>query len=152
MLIAQVCQAFDGYDVPYALVGGHAVALHGAVRGTVDVDVVIEWRRETLERAVAALESLGLRSSLPLVAGDVFENRERYLKERSLVAWNFVDYDNPLHQVDLLINFDLSGHVVANIHTAFGELRVLNKQDLIEMKRVSGRPQDLEDIRALESL
>ena len=29
---------------------------------------------------------------------------------------------------------------------------VLNIKDLIEMKKVSGRPQDIEDIKALEKL
>ena len=33
-----------------------------------------------------------------------------------------------------------------------GPLQVLSRGDLIEMKRASGRPQDLEDVRALEQL
>lgn len=34
----QICHALQTNRVRYALVGGYAVALHGAVRGTVDVD------------------------------------------------------------------------------------------------------------------
>jgi hypothetical protein len=32
------------------------------------------------------------------------------------------------------------------------EISVIAKQDLIDMKRESGRPQDMEDIKALENL
>jgi len=152
MLIADVCQALERHQVPYALVGGHAVALHGAVRGTVDVDLVIEWSLEHLEAAVQALEGLGLRSALPISARQVFTHRNEYIQQRNLIEWNFVDFENPLRQVDLLINFDLSNHPVINKSTRFGEIRVLNKRDLIAMKRRSGRPQDMEDVRILESL
>lgn len=152
MFINQVCQAFTQLDVPYALVGGHAVALHGAVRGTLDIDFVIEWHLTHLERAVSALHSLGLRSSLPLSVREVWDNRDRYVSERNLIAWNFVDFNDPLRQVDLLINFDLAGHGVVEKATTSGSVRVLNKADLIQMKRLSGRPQDLEDIRSLEAL
>jgi hypothetical protein len=80
MLIDRLCRALDEHRVPYALVGGHAVALHGAVRGTIDIDFVIEWERATLERAVAALESLGLKSTLPVTVAEVFANRDRYVR------------------------------------------------------------------------
>ncbi len=36
----QICNALQTNRVRYALVGGYAVALHGAVRGTVDVDAL----------------------------------------------------------------------------------------------------------------
>lgn len=152
MLIERLCRALEERQVPYALVGGHAVALHGAIRGTIDIDFVIEWERDTLERAVAALQSLGLKSPLPVTVAEIFANRERYITERNLIAWNFVNYANPLEQVDLLISFDLSGHGVETITRPFGQVRVLAKEELIAMKRACGRPQDLEDVRALESL
>jgi len=152
MLIHDICQALARFEVPYALVGGHAVALHGAVRGTVDIDFVIEWQRADLEKAVQALQSIGLRSALPLGVDEVWTNRDRYITERNLIAWNFVDFADPLRQVDLLINYDLTGHTVDTKPTPSGTIQVLNKQDLIEMKRQSGRRQDLEDIRSLEAL
>ena len=152
MLISEVCQALARFEVPYALVGGHAVALHGAVRGTIDIDFIVEWQRAHLENAILALQSIGLRSALPLGVDEVWENRDRYIAERNLIAWSFIDFDDPLRQVDLLINFDLTGHAVVAKATRSGTVQVLNKQDLIEMKRKSGRPQDLEDIRSLEAL
>ena len=43
MLITQLCHSLEEHQIRYALVGGYAVALYGAVRGTVDIDFVIEW-------------------------------------------------------------------------------------------------------------
>jgi len=39
--LESICRAFEQAKVPYAIVGGHAVALHGALRGTVDIDFVL---------------------------------------------------------------------------------------------------------------
>ena len=41
MLLLRVTRAFAKARVRYALVGGYAVALHGAIRGTMDIDLVI---------------------------------------------------------------------------------------------------------------
>jgi len=92
MLIDRLCRALETHQVPYALVGGHAVALHGAVRGTIDIDFVIEWEQTALAQAVAALESLGLKSALPITVDEVFANRQRYIAERNLITWNFVNF------------------------------------------------------------
>ena len=148
----RVCAAFDAADVPYALVGGQAVALQGAVRGTVDVDVVLHWRRQIVERAEAALQGLGLVSRLPITAADVFERRQEYVEERHLIAWNFYSPQAPMEQVDIIVSEDLAGKSVDRIALADTTVAVLSVPALIDMKRRSGRPQDVEDARALEKL
>jgi hypothetical protein len=152
MLIHRLCKSLDARRVPYALVGGHAVALHGAVRGTVDVDFVIRWSRDHLLRAEAALGDCGLVSRLPLTAEDVFRFRDEYIRNRNLLAWSFWNPEDPAEQVDLIINFDLAGHRVRRLATKQGPVRLLHIDDLIAMKRESGRPQDLADVAALEKL
>lgn len=152
MFISRLANALTAHGVPYAIVGGHAVALHGALRGTVDIDFVIRWQQKHLLAAEAALASIGLTSRLPITARDVFRFREEYIHNRNLLAWSFY---NPAHQdqqVDLLIHFDLGRKRVVTAHTQEGDIHYLNKADLIAMKRASGRPQDLADIDALERL
>ena len=136
----------------YAIVGGHAVALHGAVRGTVDIDIAIAWNRNMLERAEAALTGIGLESRLPITAKDVFDFRDEYINNRNLVAWNFYHPDNLAEQVDIIIAYDLKGKRTKILALPDGPVRILHIDDLIAMKRSSGRPQDDEDISALERI
>ena len=150
--LERVCAALGEAGVPFAVVGGHAVALHGAVRGTVDVDVALAWSEDSVAKAEAALQALGLVSQLPLTAADVVAHRERYVAERRLLAWHFYNPAAPLEQVDILVDYDLAGKEVQRIATDGGCVPVLALPDLIAMKRASGRAQDVEDAKALEKL
>jgi hypothetical protein len=150
--ISRVAAAFDAAGVRYALVGGHAVALHGAVRGTIDLDVILAWDARSLRAAEKALHAMGLQSRLPITADDVFRFRDEYIRNRNLIAWNFYNPKDLSEQLDVVISTDLKGKRVQSITTADGPVRVLARKDLIAMKRASGRPQDLADIEALENL
>lgn len=85
-------------------------------------------------------------------ADSVFHFQREYIEKRNLIAWDFYDPKNPLHQVNVLINYDLKSSEVKMIQTASGKLSVLSLKALIAMKKASGRPQDLEDVKALEQL
>lgn len=150
--LERVCDALHRAGVRYAVVGGHAVALHGAVRGTLDIDIALNWSRKSLRDAEQALEGLGLESRLPVSADEVFEFREEFMNKRNLVAWNFYNADDLSEQVDIVLPYDLKGRKTKRITVGNTELRVLSLNDLIEMKRESGRAQDMADAEALEKL
>lgn len=152
MLINEVCDRLSDRKVPYAIVGGYAVALHGAVRGTFDIDFVTKWTLSNLKKIETVMKSLGLQSHLPISAEDVFHFRDEYINNRNLIAWQFIDLNRPDRQIDIIINYDLTGKKTKQITTGNGKLRILSIDDLIEMKKQSGRPQDLEDIAALKQL
>ena len=50
------------------------------------------------------------------------------------------------------VRYDLTGKRTESVQLPAGAVRVLCIDDLIEMKRRSGRAQDLEDVTALEKL
>ena len=150
--LERVCLVLETNNVPYAVVGGHAVALHGAVRGTVDIDYVIRWSLKNLVNVEEALNSIGLQSRLPIGADDIYHYRDEYIKNRNLLAWTFYNPSDLSEQVDVLINYDLTGKKTQSFQLSNQQVRVLSKRDLIDMKVASGRPQDLEDVAALERL
>jgi hypothetical protein len=152
MLLYEVVGALEKAKVPFAIAGGCAVALHGAVRGTVDVDVVLRFKKSDFLAAESALKSLGLAPRLPVTAAEVFDFRAEYVKNRNLAAWSFVDPKDPSRVVDVVITHDLSKMAATRVKAGRVSLPVLAVEDLIAMKREAGRPQDLEDVRALESL
>jgi predicted nucleotidyltransferase len=152
MFIQRVIRALEKHRVKYALVGGYAVALHGAVRGTVDIDIVIALNRATYKRVESALHEIGLESRLPVSAEEVFSFREEYIRKRHLKAWSFTNPRNPLEVVDILITEDARKIRTVSKH-AFGmSVKIVDIPELIAIKRKAGRAQDLEDIKALKKL
>ncbi len=150
--LERICASLSRAGVRYAIVGGHAVALHGAVRGTVDIDLAIAWNRKTLVAAQKALNEVGLVSRLPVTADDIFDFRKEYIENRNLIAWNFYNPNDLSEQVEIVITYDLKGKRTKRIELSNGPVQVLALKELIKMKRKSARPQDIEDLHALERL
>ncbi len=152
MLIERVIDSLTRYKVQYALVGGYAVALHGAVRGTVDIDLVIALNQRSFRQTEKALSGIGLQSKLPISADDVFNFREEYIEQRNLTAWSFINPDNPLEIVDIIITEDAKQ--MRSVVKTFNDtkIKIVAIDDLIKMKKKSGRKQDIEDIKALGKL
>lgn len=152
MFVIQVIRALQAEGVEPVLVGGYAVALHGAVRGTVDVDLAIALHEESFRRAADALATLGLVPRLPFSPGALARERETWMRERNLLAWSFVNPDNPLEMVYIVLTHDAREMETVERQWQGTTFRLASLSELIEMKRASGRPQDLEDVRALERL
>lgn len=135
--------ALNANKVEYLVVGAHALAAHGHVRATKDIDV---WVRASLPNApkiMAALAAFG--APLDSVS-------EKDFSESGLIFQIGVA---PV-RIDILTEVDglEFGEAWSNrIETKFGDqdCYVLSKQDLIKNKRASGRTQDLADIERLES-
>jgi hypothetical protein len=53
-----VCALLNAARVQYVVIGGFAVALHGVVRATQDVDILIEPSKTNVRRTLRALERL----------------------------------------------------------------------------------------------
>lgn len=54
----RIFEALERHGVEYLTIGGVAVNVHGHVRNTRDVDVLIEWSAENMQRLAAALADL----------------------------------------------------------------------------------------------
>lgn len=152
MLLYEITDAFKKVDLKYAIVGGYALALHGLVRATMDVDFVLSLRLHDFELAEKALGGLGLRSRIPVRAQDIVKMRKEFIQERNLIAWSFVDYNEPSRQVDILINKDLRNLEVKSISVGGRKISVVTLQELLRMKQEVGRPQDLIDVKNIQDL
>lgn len=56
--LATVCRLLNEAEVAYVVVGGFALAYHGVVRATKDIDILIEPTIDNTRRALEALEGL----------------------------------------------------------------------------------------------
>jgi hypothetical protein len=152
MLIEKVCKKLLSHKIDYAIVGGYAVALHGAVRGTMDLDLVIKLSLKSYLATEKALQELGFEARLPVSGNEVFNFRKEYIKNKNLIAWSFYNPKEPSEIVDIIITHDLAKLKKKKISLNKFDIFILSKKDLISMKKSSGRSQDLADIEALEKL
>ncbi len=150
MLLYQLIDEFEKAKLNYAVVGGYALALHGIVRATMDVDLVINLTLQDFELAETLLVKLGLTSRLPIRAQDLIKMRVEYIENRNLIAWSFVDYKNPTRQVDILITNDVRKMDTEKISVAGRKIKVVSLNELLAMKIKSGRDQDLIDIQNIK--
>jgi predicted nucleotidyltransferase len=156
--IEEIFQQLNGRNVRYVVVGGLATVLHGFPRLTADVDLVIDLEPEEARRAVQALVDLGLRPRAPVEPMQFAdrETRESWLREKGMRVFSFFDSKNPLRVVDLFaqepIPFEQLWARAEVLKVGQASARVAALEDLIALKRLAGRPQDLIDVDVLERI
>lgn len=150
MLLQRLALALNKAKIKYALLGGYAVSLQGAVRGTVDVDLCIALTEESFVKTEVLLKKLELLPRLPVTAKEVFQFRKEYIEKRNLIAWSFYNPKSPSEVVDIIITEDAQKMKLDKFFIQNTPVFVASKKDLIRMKKACGRPQDLLDVEALE--
>ena len=72
--LLRVCSLLNTYSAKYLVIGGHACILHGLVRTTEDVDILVEDSEENLKRVIAALSEMEDGAAKELTPRDLLEN------------------------------------------------------------------------------
>lgn len=156
--IERVLAALEAASVRYLIVGGVAVVLHGHLRTTADLDLVVQLTPDNVRRAIDALAALGFRSRLPVTAEHFADpgRRQEWIRAKGMTVFSLWDPARPGFAVDLFASepFDFE-----DVYTRSVRLRldstdavVLGLGDLLEMKRSTGRTRDLDDVIHLEEL
>jgi hypothetical protein len=135
---------FNAHDVEYIVVGAHALAAHGHVRATKDLDVWVRPSAENAPRTLRALASFGA----PL----------QDLSEEDFAGPGLIfQIGLPPVRIDIITSIDgvefpdaWADRIEANL--AGIRVPVLSRHHLIANKRAAGRLQDLADVERLEEL
>jgi predicted nucleotidyltransferase len=72
--LLRVFALLNQHGARYLIVGGHACILHGHVRTTEDVDILVEDSTENFRRVIAALSELEDHAAAELKPEDIAEN------------------------------------------------------------------------------
>jgi len=131
----------NSHEVEYVIVGGYALAFHGAPRFTGDLDVLVRPDAANAERVMAALAEFGF-GDVGLTADD-FET-----------AGAVVQLGVPPFRVDIVTSVDaVSWEQVdrGKQHGTFCEVPVhyIGRSEFLVNKKAVGRKKDLADIEAL---
>lgn len=65
MKIVELLQSLSDGHVQYVLVGGLAVQLHGFLRSTFDIDLVLAMNDENIDRFITVAKRYGLVPAIP---------------------------------------------------------------------------------------
>jgi len=141
-LVLQVCEALNGEEARYLVIGGIACVLHGYVRATADVDILIERTLPNAERVLAALGRVGWGfarewSPKEILARPISVIGDDPAVDIFTVAWS-VKFDDAVERSSVVT---IEGVAVP----------LISIDDLIESKR-TGRLQDAADIEVLEEI
>jgi len=140
-----ITNALTGAGVAYAICGGIAVTIHGAVRTTKDIDILIE--RTDVARTLEVVRPLGYVFAALPTTFDAGTNRERHVQRVTKV-------EGEAHLVlDLLLAEAAFEGLLSRriqIDLPAGPISVVPLDVLVQMKRLAGRAQDQADIEKLE--
>lgn len=156
--LESVLGALTDASVRYLVVGGVAVVLHGYLRTTADLDLVLHLEPENTRRAISALVDLGFTPRAPVPAEDFAdaEKRRQWVELKGLTVFSMSSSRFPGFEVDLFVEepFEFEKVFTRSLNLTLNEcsVRVVSLEDLISLKTKAGRPQDLADIHALRAI
>ena len=143
------------HKVDFVLIGGLAARLHGSPTVTNDVDVCPDQSATNLKRVAAALQEMEATLRLP----DSVERVNVPIDDRLLAATQSLTLTTEFGAFDLLARPAGTGgydDLVRNADTVKLErglsVAIASIDDLIRMKRASGRPKDLIEVEVLTAL
>ena len=126
------------YNAPYVVVSGMAVVLHGHVRPLFDLDIVVSSTPDEQNLALQALTLAGFVSTIPVP-----------LSMAPVVRM----FDQEEREVDVFSRYHIPFAELWNesvpITIGESEARVASLEHLLQAKRTTGRPHDLEDVEGL---
>ena len=158
MYYENVFRSLQKKNIRYAVAGGVALVLHGVVRFTADLDLIVDLEPENLGRFIQTMTELGYRPRNPVNVGDLLDPavREQWKREKDMTVISFVDPSQPMTLVDVFIEekipFREIMQAIVQMEARGIMIPVVSVQHLKRLKKAAGRPQDLADIEALEAL
>jgi hypothetical protein len=158
MKIAELLRSLSAGQVQYVLVGGMAVQLHGYMRSTFDIDLVLAMNDENLERFIGVAKHFGLIPSMPVPIDSLrnTEQIEQWYRDKGMLAFALREPQIGGGVVDILVRPEVPYEQLKKNAIA-GELFsqqvwIACIDDLLTMKRVANRAKDRLDIEALEKI
>lgn len=138
--------------------GGLAVQLHGFLRSTFDIDLVLATNDGNLSRFIAVAKQYGLVPVTPVPIDSLQDAGliDRWRREKGMLAFSLREQQIGGSVVDVLVRSDAPFEkrmAKAVAGELFGrKVWIASIDDLLLMKRIANRPKDQLDIAALEKI
>ena len=158
MKIAELLKSLSEARVGYVLVGGLAVQLHGYLRSTFDIDLVLAMNDENLARFIDVAKRCGMKPVIPVDIDALRDARQidQWHREKGMLAFALREPQAGGNLIDVLVRPEityerlLENAVEAELSGT--KVRIAGIDDLLVMKSAADRPKDRLDIEALEKI
>jgi len=157
--LVAVVSALNDVGCRFLVAGGVAVNLHGYIRATQDLDLVVGLSTANALSAMRALAGLGYRPQAPVAMEDFADSAKRrdWIENKGMEVFSVVSQAHPETTVDIFVAepfaFEEEYRLAHRFEIAPGvEAATVRPEALIAMKREVGRGRDWDDIQHLEWL
>lgn len=153
-----ILSAFNEEGIKYIIVGGVAVNLYGIPRMTYDIDLLLDLEDENLTKFLHLLKKWGFKPKIPVDIMDFADKgkRDDLIKNKNMKAFNLINEEATVREIDIIIDSPVSYKQAKNnvkyVKLYNNLIPVIGIDDLIMMKKNTGRKQDEADIRYLEEI
>ncbi len=141
-IAAEVCSALNETGSHYLVIGGVACVLHGYVRATTDVDILIERTHRNAENVLAAVGGLGYGFAREWTADEILKRPITVIGDDPAVD---------IFTVAWSVKYDAAAPRSSIVEVDGVDIPLIGIDDLIRTKQ-TGRPLDAADIEALEAI
>lgn len=142
------------HDVHFVVIGGIAAALHGSTTVTLDLDVLYERSRENISRLAGALAALGAtRRDLPAGVRAPLDERALRAATNVLLHTHYGDLDCIGETPSGAFTYPQVSPTAERMRIDTDlEVDIASLDELIRMKRATGRTKDRIEIETLSAL
>ena len=141
-LLSRIGASLDKRRLPYMIIGGQAVLLHGAPRLTRDIDIALGVNTDHLDELLSVVQELSVKP--------IPQDIESFVRETMVLP----ALDEPTGiRVDFIFSFTpYETEAItraAKVKLLDQEVKFASPEDLIIHKIFAGRPRDIEDVRTI---
>ncbi|MFH2011758.1 MAG: nucleotidyl transferase AbiEii/AbiGii toxin family protein [Pseudomonadota bacterium] len=141
-LLSQIGSCLDRHSLPYMIIGGQAVLLHGEPRLTRDIDVALGVNTDCLGKLLSFIQELHLKP----IPKDI----ESFVRQTMVLP--ALDETTGI-RVDFIFSFTpYETEAIKRAEKVMildQEVNFASPEDLVIHKIFSGRPRDIEDVKTI---
>ncbi len=137
--VLNIIESFNKHEVDYVIIGGYAVIMHGFLRATEDIDIMLLMSNENITRFQKALYDVYAEKEIDELS---FDELEKYPVIRYGTPDNFyIDIISGLGTKFSYEDIEIEKKVVDKVEVKFASVK-----SLIEMKKNTYREKDKIDL------
>lgn len=98
MIYEEIFRRLNEEKVDYIVVGGIALVLHGVVRLTADLDLIVKLQSDNLAKFISVMKEMNFKPKVPVKAEDFIDpvNRQTWIEEKGMRVFSFYVLRNRL--------------------------------------------------------